>query len=280
MGHGYLGMRTGDLEGKRYAKYWNPEMAPLQEPVQRAVLHGVEAAELGFPVSEANRLLEPGDLPLENGFTRLPNGQLFVAAKTRMPGVTGAMIDWWFGWHAMESQRYKLWHPRAHVANRMERPVGDDPTLSDREKYLGNPNHVTEYVGNDLLDIVITFSEPSAFLDVSRFAEARVTTAICGTVGHPRAPVRIGFLLHLIRETAEGSEMRSRFWLGNIELRGRARALNRIAQTPFVARRAATLAMGRDLLVHCGMEMNHLASFLPDLYADYHPEAQAAGVGG
>jgi hypothetical protein len=270
MGDGYLGMRAGDLDDKPYAKYWNPEMAPLQEPVQRAVLHGIEAAELGFPVSEAHRLLEPGDLALENGFTRLTNGQVFVAAKTRMPRVTGAMVDWWMGWHPMESQRYKLWHPRAHVANRMERPVGDDPDLSDREKYLENPNYVTEYVGNDLLDIVITFSEPSAFFDVSRFAEAGVTTAICGTVGLQRAPVRIGFLLHLIRETADGSEMRSRFWLGNIELLGRARALNRLASAPFAARRAATLSMGRDLLVHCGMEMNHLAGFLPDLYADYH----------
>ena len=85
--------------------------------------------------------------------------------------------------------------------------------------------------------------------------------------------MRIGFLIHLIRETADGSEMRSRFWLANIELPGRARALNRVARAPFVVRRAATLSMGRDLLVHCGMEMNHLASFLPDLYADYHSGA-------
>ena len=29
--------------------------------------------------------------------------------------------------------------------------------------------------------------------------------------------------------------------------------------------------MGRDMTVHCAMEMNHLAGFLPALYADYHP---------
>jgi hypothetical protein len=104
----YLGMKPGDLDGKRYAKHWNPEMAPMQNHVQRALTHGIEASELGFPVTQANQLLEHGYLQLENGFTRLENGQIFVAVLTKMPQVTGKMIDWWFGWHYMESQRYKL----------------------------------------------------------------------------------------------------------------------------------------------------------------------------
>ncbi len=269
----YLGMRPGDLEGKPYAKYWNPEMGPIQPQVERALLHGAEAAELGFPASEADRLLEPGYLPLENGFTRLANGQVFVAVLTKMPRVTSPMIDWWFGWHAMESQRYKLWHPRAHLANRMERRVGDDPGLSDREKYLHNPNYVTEYVGSERLDITITFTEPSDFLDVSRFPAARVGTALCGRVGFQNAPVVFGLLIHLMRETEDGCEMRSRFWLGRIALEGAARVLDPLAGSRFVARRAAPLQQGRDLVVHCAAEMSHLASFLPDLYADYHPTA-------
>ncbi len=265
-------MRSGDLNGKPYGRHWNPEMAPMQEQVQRALLHGIEASELGFPVTEANRLLEPGYLPLENGFTRLSNGQVFVAALTKMPGVTSEMIDWWFGWHYMESQRYKLWHPRAHLANGAERMIGDDPKLSDREKYLHNPNYVTEYVGGDLLRISITFSEASDYLDVASFESAGVGTAICGVVSPARAPIRIGIIIHLIRETAHGCEMRSRFWLGNIGFKGvpGAGALSRIAGSRFVAKRATSVEQGRDLVVHCAMEMNHLASFLPDLYADYH----------
>lgn len=269
----YLGMRPGDLEGKPYARYWNPDMGPLQEPVQRALVHGIEAAELGFPLTEADRLLEPGYLPLENGFTRLPNGQVFVAVLTKMPRVTSEMIDWWFGWHYMESQRYKLWHPRAHLRNGAERMIGDDPELSDRAKYLHNRNYVSEYVGGDLLDITITFSEASDYLDVSRFDAAHVGTAICGVVGRPNSPLVLGSLIHLIRETEEGCEMRSRFWLGRIELRGvpAAGLLSRLAGSRFVVKRAVPIAQGRDLVVHCAAEMNHLASFLPDLYADYHP---------
>lgn len=41
----YLGMRPGDLDGKPYAKYWNPDMSPLPEHVQSVLAHGVEAAE-------------------------------------------------------------------------------------------------------------------------------------------------------------------------------------------------------------------------------------------
>jgi hypothetical protein len=265
-------MREGDLDGKPYAKYWNPEMGPMQDHVQRALMHGVEAAELGIAVSEANQMLESGYLPLENGFTRLDNGQVFVAVLTEMPGVSSKMIDWWWGWHYMESQRYKLWHPRAHQSNRAERMIGDHPNVSDRDKYLHNPNYLSEYVGSESMDLKLTFSEASEFFDVSRFEEANVGTAVCGVVGVQNTPVSFGLLIHLIRETDEGCEMRSRFWLGRIEIEGPPTKgiINKIAGSKLVAKQAVPLERGRDMVVHCAMEMNHLSKFLPDLYSDYH----------
>ena len=65
--------------------------------------------------------------------------------------------------------------------------------------------------------------------------------------------------------------MRSRFWLGRTALEGGPGIVNRVVGSPLVARRAVSLQQGRDLVVHCGMEMNHLAGFLPDLWAEYHP---------
>lgn len=88
------------------------------------------------------------------------------------------------------------------------------------EKYLGNPNYVTEYVGGDSLNLVITFSEASEFFDTSRFQEANVGTAVCGVVGFQKAPLGFGLIIHLIQETDGGCEMRSRFWLGKLEIRG------------------------------------------------------------
>jgi len=268
----YLGMRPGDLDGKPYARYWQPEMRPLPPHVAQAVLRGNEAAELGFPMSEADRLLEPGYLPMENGFTRLHDGTVFVAVRTDMPRVTGAMVEWWMGWHYMENQRYKLWHPRAHVANGTAEMRGDDPDLEDREKYM-TTHLVTEYIGDRREEITITFRDPGTiFSDPTRFAQSGTTAAICGRVGLQRAPVTIGHLIHQVREIAGGSEMRSRFWLGRprFDALGPGNLVNRLLGSRFISRRLSGANLGRDMLVHCGMEMQHLAGFLPELYADYH----------
>ena len=115
----YQGMRPGDLEGKPYARFWEPNMAPLPAEVADAIRAGAQTAELGLALNDAAQLLQPGYLPLENGFTTLGDGQTMVAVRTNMPGCTGAMFEWWMGWHTVEAERYKLWHPRDHVANGM-----------------------------------------------------------------------------------------------------------------------------------------------------------------
>ena len=69
----------------------------MQPHVAEAVLHGEQPGELGFGLEDADRLLEPGYLPLESGFARLSTGQVHVAVRTQMPGVTGAMFEWWMG---------------------------------------------------------------------------------------------------------------------------------------------------------------------------------------
>jgi hypothetical protein len=271
-GEHYLGMREGDLEGKPYARYWNPVMQPLQEQVAAAILHGPEALELGFTIDDADLLVEPGYLPLENGTTRLASGEIFVAVLTEMPGVTGAMFEWWMGWHYMEHQRYKLWHPRAHIANGTAEMRGDDPDLSDREKYM-TTHRVTEYVGDSRTAITISFSDPGeCFSRTADFADNGITATVYAKVGLQRAPITIARLVHQIREVEGGSEMRSRFWLAKPEIKGvgRESLLGRLISSNFVVKRIADQDLGRDMVVHCGMEMNHLASFLPALYADYH----------
>ncbi len=274
----YVGMRPGDLDGKPYARYWQPDMSPMQTHVVEAIVHGEEAAELGFELAQADRLLQPGYLPLENGFTRLGSGHTFVAVRTEMPGVTGAMFEWWMGWHYMEHQRYKLWHPRSHVANGTREMKGDDPALSDAEKYL-TTHYVTEYIGSRREAITITFVKPEEFFGAGRDLTAGGTSAlVCGRVGLQRAPITVGHLIHQIRQVDGGAEMRSRFWLGKPEITGRGRSdwRNRILGSSLVNKRVLPANVGREMLVHCGMEMNHLAGFLPALYADYHPQADSA----
>jgi hypothetical protein len=268
----YLGMRAGDLDGKPYAKYWNPHMGALQPQSQQALLHGEYAPELGFPVEEANQLLRPGYLPLESGYTQLENGQLFIATHTYMPGVTGDMIDWWFGWHYMEDQRYKIWHPGSHVGNGAARMIGDDPDYSDREKYVGNTHYSTEYLGSSRREINITFIEPETYLDTARFGKSGISTAPTATITLRGTPLQVSTIIHLVRDTKDGCEMRVRLWIGPIRLTflSRNHPINRLIGSRFLTRRVFGEKEARQAFVSSAMEMNHLTSFLPQLFADYH----------
>jgi hypothetical protein len=180
------------------------------------------------------------------------------------------MIDWWFGWHGDETERYKLWHPQAHLFSQMRHPRAGLQGLSDRDRYRGNTSYVDEYVGPAILRLAIRFQEPRSFgLDESAFERAGVQTAVCARVGFTDRPVEGGYLLHLIRETEDGCEMRSRFWLGEVHMRGLpgANPLDRLLGTRAALGLLLPKRLGRDLLIHCAEEMNHLASFLPRLYA-------------
>jgi hypothetical protein len=269
----YLGMRPGDLDDKPYAKYWNPVMKGLSSEVRDGLSQSPLPSCQGFSDSQCHRLMDPGYLPMESGFARLSSGELFVAVRTPMPGVTGDMIDWWFGWHSDENQRYKLWHPNAHMKAVMEQPTADSPELGDRDRYLDNVSYVDEYVGSSIQKLAIQFKSPvEFFLDESGFDAAGVQTAICANVGLAGLPLNFGKLVHLVRSTGDGCEMRSRFWLGKLSLRDRQQSsfINRIIGNRLISKLAVGRRLGHDLLVHCAMEMTHLASFLPELYSDYH----------
>jgi hypothetical protein len=201
---------------------------------------------------DADALLGPGPLPLESGWMRLPDGQLHVACWTLLPGCTGAMVAWWFG-YLETTEQYRWWHPRDHVWCEW---VGERGT----GRFVGGIHRVHEYIGGELQKLAIQFREPSEYLDTSRFAEAGITAAVCARVGLLDAPVQAGHLIHLVRDTDQGCEMRSRFWLGDLD--PAALAPDRDARV-----RLFPDAFAGGLLRHCHEEMTYLAGFLPGLHA-------------
>ena len=266
----HLGILRSELRGRPWERFFRWEIDPLPEHVEQALAQGEGRPEDALRRNEVDRLLEPGYLPLETGYAHLADGTGHVAVLTRFPGATGEMIDWWFGWHGLETERYKLWHPQAHLFTQMRREHAPGGGLSDRERYVGNTSYVDEYVGPRVLRLAITFHAPRDFgLAEERFADAGIHTAVCARVGFSDRPVDTGHLVHLVRETPEGCEMRSRFWLGEVHVRGlpEGNPLDRVLATPFVRRQLMPRRLCRDLLVHCAEEMNHLAGFLPALYA-------------
>lgn len=269
----FIGLRKEDLEGKPYASFYNPHVAALPEHAKEALLHGPVAGPLLPRLSDAPQLLFSTETELENGFGIQNDGSLHVAIRTDMPNVNPEMIDFWFGWHSAEPQRYKLWHPRAHLHAQWE--SAESAHLANqkgRARYVGRTSFVDEYLGSTLTQAAINFLPPTELaFDESTLADPQQATVIAARISLTNSPLEAGYLVHHVRRVAGGAQMRSRFWLGGPYAALRAGRFQ-VPVPSQVARliRTPTLDEGRDLLVHCSQEMSHLATFLPKLYAELH----------
>lgn len=235
-------------------------VASIQGHVKAVLETGAADPNTGLLLENLDALLGPGYLPLETGYTRLPNGQMFIAVLTKMPGCTGRMIEWWFG-YAGDTEKYRMWHPDAHV-------VGEWDEHWRPGQYIGASHLVHEYLGAELSKLRITFHEPSEYLDTSKFSKGNPSAVICGRAGFQDKPLDFAHVVHFVRDTEGGCEMRSRFWSGDIRFRLPVigPALSCLANTPFMRKRLVKEQIGNDLTRHCAEEMNHLAGFLPGLY--------------
>ena len=244
-------------------------MTPPDPEVLRAIEAGPMAAGDALPRARLARLLERGELPGETGWCRLQDGVAYTAVRTQMRGVTGEMLDWWFGWHPHDPVRYELWFPGAHADIAFE-----PPAVPAGKPYWNTVHHPVEDVGLGMQHLRIRFLDPVAFgFPEGVLEHPSVATIVCGVVGDDRRRAWHTSMCHFARHTGDGVELRSRFWIG-ATLRpfgpsALAAPVSRVLQRPQIRRllvpREAPLAMAR----HCAAEYANLASLLPQLYEQY-----------
>jgi len=270
----HVGYTAEELAESPYADFYNPEIAPLQPQVAEAQLVGAVAHELMYPVERSPEMLSGDDWPVENGYAYGPGGSLRVFCSIDMPGVTPAMWDWWFGWHGSEAQRYRLWHPRAHVN------VGWKDGRDDLSHYVGRISHIEEYLGSNSIKAAVCFIPPSQMgLDEQLLAD-RGEVAICARTALPNTPIKAGWLLHHIRPVEGGAQMRQRMWFGgeNFSFGDNPGPLGKalgLGLKPVIKRMLPNPA---EMLAHAAQEMAHLAGFLPELYQRFNSADSAADV--
>ncbi len=254
------------------AEFMVREFDALTPEVQGAQDRGPAPAEAALPFSRREELLQSGTSDLETGYARIPDGMLYVAVRHELPGVSCAMINWWFAWHGTD-ERYQLWHPKDHKRARWKGPgPGGDPAES--YAFVGHTSLVEESLnGGPVLPLVIRFRGPEDFFPPgawSRFVNSRPSgsrpLAVCARSGSLSPPMEAGHLVHLVTDTAEGCVMRSRFWLGDMKGHGLRAPLGWLTNLPRVRARTFPDDLGRNLLVHCAREMGHFPSFLPSPY--------------
>lgn len=266
----HLGWSAADLATKPYARFYNPIMSPLSAHASEALVRGPVADEMLPTLAAAPAVMFGTTYQLEDAYTLTAEGGMCVHTRTDMPGVTPAMIDWWFGWHGDEAAKYKLWHPQAHVHVQWLKPVPENAT--GRARYVGHTSIVDEFIGEGMIRGAIRFVEPHTlgFTDKS-LDDPEEATIVCARTGLADLPVDAGYLAHHVRRTREGSEMRSRFWFGGPHVAGRGGPLSQIQATLAKTLNRFTDRDARNLVSHCAQEMQHLATFLPALHAEFAP---------
>jgi len=155
-------------------------------------------------IEEANKLLEPGYLPFETGYMQLSNGQWLCAVLTRMHGVTGKMLDWWMGSYLDSTEKYKLWDSN-HT-----RFEWDDKKKPGQ--FIGASHICEEWQGPMHIKIRIKFEDPAQFLDTSKFAAAKIQTAVACTVYTQDWSQVYSRIIWVARTTEDGVEQRFRAW--------------------------------------------------------------------
>lgn len=256
----YIGYQASDW-GLPYARFFNELIRPIPKLIENAILN---PSKQGLWFENVRHLHNVGYHDLENGYVINTDSSLHVAVHTPMPNVSPEMWDWWFGWHSCEDSRYKLWHPKAHQS-----AVWADGR--DEVTYINRTSNIEEYIGTKLEKAAIQFKSP---LDLG-FSEAHIANKskvvyVCARIGYVDYPLDFGWLVHQIRKTDEGAEMRSRFWLGGKHIA--IRSENILAKTVSkVLQKLVKLPekQAQELMVHCSEEMNHLAAILPDLYKEF-----------
>lgn len=237
------------------AKYYYNVETPSEHQYETLVYHDPEK---GLPIEDINQMLDAGYLAMENGYTRFKDGSGYVAVNIVFPNASGDMLDWWFDWHGYDTMRYKIWYPGLHAMALYENY--EEPETFSISKYVlkhpeGKTNHTIERMmkGEDLQDMQITFVNPEQYgLDNSKLGTNQ--WAVCANVKSGNQT--LVQMVHFIRKTKDGVEMRSRFWVGH--------------NLPWIARK---IGISEDALYglahHCLTEYTQLASFLPEVYKNY-----------
>lgn len=214
-------------------------------------------------------LLKPsGYDKIEMGYCMFPDGSGYVATyRVRPPHITGEMERWFRNWRNLKSKsmvpghgnlRYKIWLPADHfdhyyinwrngdlgimTTESLDLGEGDRKYNTIRHNISVYDYGFTKEQGQELIDAGIHFTGNASF---ETFDEPGTHTCLSITRPCPNG----------------GEETRSREWIGWKPENGR---LVRDEST------YCTEEYLKKVVIHTIVEWNHLNTFLPDLYAEYH----------
>lgn len=236
-------------------KYFLLDIASVTEQKFDQIMNGTFDPADAISPTEMNRLFDEGYLSGEFGWYRMEDGGIMIANFTSMPGVTPEMFDWWFAWHGLDSMRYKIWDKDDHYYCKTRNPeIALDSGLSMRERYWNTTHDVKEALldGQEPVDVCLNFVRPETVgFDLDRLKK------FDGTIVCTPGPA---IMTHFVRPTADGCELRTRFWLGYSAVNNAPTRIPEFVPDEMVA---------KAILVHNVKEFTHLAKILPSVYEEF-----------
>jgi len=169
------------------------------------------------------------------------------------------MFDWWIVWHGLEPMRYKIWDTEDHYYCLTQHPEkAKDIKLPMKERYWDTIDDVIEDIGSGKEKIEINFRNPK---DIG-FDETKLKnfkgTIVCS--GNENSPI---IMCHFLRPTANGSELRTRFWVGYCVQDGKTKK-KLVAPTGLMPESIVS-----KLLEHNIKEFTNLKAILPEVYQEF-----------
>lgn len=221
---------------------------------------------------DRNRLLDTGYLDVETGWCILDNGAGFVANMNIYPDITAEMIDWWFAWHPLEGKRYKMWYPPQHsdihVSEEDKKQLLDE-SIPIAQRNWGVTHHATEDCNCGMQNVDIHFMSPDEFgFDMTRWHQPNVVTFHGGQgwstpiITTPDTHPAPALMCHIFRETPNGLEHRTRFWLGYVLEDKKVRSV-----LPPGIKMPENVVKG--LAVHNVCEFSRFKTFLPQIFNEW-----------
>ena len=144
---------------------------------------------------------------------------------------------------------------------------------------------MTECIGSRLVRISIRFIDRAELgFDTSRFAAANIVGHACAEVSLLRPDLPLTTMVHLVRRTENGIELRSRYWTGhqmrlNLFRQSLSLPLDGLLSSLGLKRRLVGLPVAYDQLLHDQIEWTHLSSFLADIYREFGQQEAGAQTG-
>ena len=209
---------------------------------------------------DANKTLVEQTGVYANEVRRLSDASYLVAVRTPMPKVKADMVRWWFSDFLQTTEHYNWWHPKDHVWMDWENKKPGENT--------GSSHLVHEYIGGELSKLRIQFVNSAEFFGYEVNDEN--TFVICARVGLLEENINIAKMCHVVRNTVDGAEMRTRFWLGHVAKREGNNTVSSIqgfiGNTALARLFVLDKQSAEDLKSHAKEEMKYLADLLPTLY--------------